>query len=184
MSLPGANLESPFSSERGFTDFSSVGFQRPENSGRMSDPVQEAFENAVKLFREKLTHDECKRIWLDDKTSIQQIRDAVLSAQRAYENKTSEHKTMIWLRRLASRIVFYSPVLDVLASSKPEYTAFIWGSIRFFMQVRQRKILPAREDLTCNPGSRQSRRTARPHCQSPVSNWRCPSSIGTKSIII
>jgi hypothetical protein len=33
----------------------------------IGDPAREAYNDAVKAFNEKLTKDECKRIWLSDK---------------------------------------------------------------------------------------------------------------------
>jgi hypothetical protein len=101
----------------------------------LADVAREAFNDAVKVFKEKLTHDECKRIWLVDKADIYQVQQAVSSAKAAYEAKSKGSKARKWLSRLSSRVVFYSTVLDMMVQHHPEYVSLAWGTFKFFFIV-------------------------------------------------
>jgi hypothetical protein len=104
-------------------------------SKSQTDPAQEAYDEAVKLFNSKLTSDECKRIWLSDKTGILQVQEAVFGAQKVYEARSENCKARKWLSKLSSRVLFYSSVIDALAQHHPEYVALAWGAIKFFLIV-------------------------------------------------
>lgn len=68
------------------------------------------------------------------------MQHAVSAAKEAYETKRSDNKAKKWLTKLSSRVLFYSSVLDMLASHHPEYTALVWGSLKFLMRVSDGRI--------------------------------------------
>lgn len=98
------------------------------------DPANEAYESAVEHFKAQLTHDECKRIWLKDKNSIQDVVSAVDSAKAHYESK-KQSKARKWLTRLSSRVSFYGGALDKMAEISPEYVGLVWGALKFLLRV-------------------------------------------------
>jgi hypothetical protein len=54
-----------------------------------SDPVQDAFNEATKYFKESLTQDECKKIWLDGMSSLEDVENVLLEAKiRRFEEET------------------------------------------------------------------------------------------------
>jgi len=89
----------------------------------------------VALFKRELTHDECKRIWLDDKASMYDVQRAIVHAQAEYEKSSKKSKVRIWLARCSSRIIYYGNVLDVLVQQSPEYVSLIWGAMKFLFTV-------------------------------------------------
>ena len=99
------------------------------------DPAKAAYDEAVTSFREILTEDESKRSWLDEKSNIDEIQDAVCAAQKAYESKRGDNKLRKWLSKLSARVLFYSTILDTMAQHHPEYVALAWGSIKFLLRV-------------------------------------------------
>jgi hypothetical protein len=99
-----------------------------------SDPAREAYTSAVKLFKQNLTSDDCKRIWLDSKTDMQAVQEAVNDAKEKYEERASA-KARKWLTRLSERIMHYGKVMDTLANYNPEYCALAWGTMKFLLMV-------------------------------------------------
>lgn len=102
----------------------------------IGDPAREAYNDAVKAFNEKLTKDECKRIWLSDKIDIQQVQDAVTVARKSYESKSQQSKARKWLTKFSERIMYYSKIMDMLSQHHPEYVALAWGAMKFLVIVR------------------------------------------------
>ncbi|KAL1384178.1 hypothetical protein HDK64DRAFT_317591 [Phyllosticta capitalensis] len=100
------------------------------NLQRCDDPAKKAFDDAVVLFKSKFTNDECKRIWLEDKNTIDDILKAVEQAKRQYEGK-GQSKARKWLKKLSSKIQFYGGVLDALVQHHPEYVSLVWGAFKF-----------------------------------------------------
>ncbi|CZR68291.1 uncharacterized protein PAC_18190 [Phialocephala subalpina] len=72
------------------------------------DPAREAYIDAVKWLTDNLTADKCKRIWLEDKTDMQQVQEAVDRAKT---------------------------VLNTLAQHNPEYCALAWGTMKFLLMA-------------------------------------------------
>ena len=99
------------------------------------DPAKEAYQRAVAIFRSELTEDECKRIWLDDKTSLQDVQCAIMRAQAEYEKRSKKSKARIWLARCSSRIIYYGNVMDVLVQQSPEYVSLVWGAMKFLFMA-------------------------------------------------
>ncbi|KAK7513715.1 uncharacterized protein IWZ02DRAFT_478364 [Phyllosticta citriasiana] len=110
-------------------------------SNSSNDAAKEAFDAAVRLFKSDFTNDECKRIWLQDKVSIDHVQQAVENAKQLYEAKP-QSKTHKWLTKLSSRVEFYGTVLDVLVQHHPEYVSLVWGTFKFvFMGVLNQETL-------------------------------------------
>lgn len=86
------------------------------------EPVNEAYNDAVSYFKQHLTQDECKRIWIDSKTKIEDVHMAVLEAKQSYE-ASKKSKARIWLSKLSSRIMYYAIIMGMqikpLAISDP-----------------------------------------------------------------
>jgi len=101
-----------------------------------SDPAQEAYENAVGLFKKHLTEDECKRVWLKDKTDMQQVQSAVNAAKDLYEARSQQSKAKKWLVKFSERVMHYGKIMDTLANYNPEYCALAWGTMKFLLMVR------------------------------------------------
>lgn len=98
------------------------------------DPAHEAYSDAVKLFNQNLTKDECKRIWLENKTDLQSVQEAVKSAKEIWEAPTNL-KARKWLARFSERVMHYGKVMDTLANYNPEYCALAWGTMKFLLMV-------------------------------------------------
>lgn len=74
------------------------------------DPVQEAYTEAVQYFKSVLTQDECKKVWIDSVTGIEDIQQAVLQAKNAYES-SPKSQARVWLSKLSSRVNYYGPII-------------------------------------------------------------------------
>ncbi|KAF2188503.1 hypothetical protein K469DRAFT_703077 [Zopfia rhizophila CBS 207.26] len=98
---------------------------------RWIDPARDAYLAAKELFSKELTEDECKRVWIKDKSSMRDVQAAVLQAQAEYERKNKRPKLQIWLARCSSRIIYYGNIMNVLAQHHPEYVALAWGAMKF-----------------------------------------------------
>ena len=53
----------------------------------MEGPCPEAYEEAVALFKRELTNVECKRMWIDDKSTMQKVQLSIAHAEAEYERK-------------------------------------------------------------------------------------------------
>ena len=102
---------------------------------RIHDPAREAYEEAVELFKRELTKDECKRIWLSDKNTIQDVQQAIQKARTEYESKAKRSKVREWLKRCATRIVYYGNIMDVMIQGFPDYASLVWGAMKFLFVV-------------------------------------------------
>ncbi|PQE06103.1 Nacht domain protein [Rutstroemia sp. NJR-2017a BBW] len=97
----------------------------------MASLADESYNNAVKHFGEKLTRDECKRIWLNDKHTIEDVQQAIEDAKTAYEAKGKDSKTYLLIQKFSSRVLHYADIFDTLAQHHPEYVSLVWGAIKF-----------------------------------------------------
>ena len=99
------------------------------------DPARKAYEDA-KTFSSKLTQEQYKQIWLDDKVSMQTCYEAVLTAKEVYEGRQRAKKARKWLASFSLRVKYYGGILDVLSQHHPEYVALAWGTVKFLFVVR------------------------------------------------
>lgn len=100
----------------------------------VANPARKAYEDAVDLFNKELTSDECDRIWLRDKVSIQDVQTAVEQARRKY-HESKRSKLRKWLAKASTRILYYGTILDALADHHPEYVKLAWGALKFLFIV-------------------------------------------------
>jgi hypothetical protein len=109
------------------------------NSANLSysghDPAQEAFDEAVELFKKSLTKQECEQIWLKDKSSMMDVQRAITSARDQYDQSAKKSKIRAWLTRCATRVGHYGNVMDVLIQGCPDYASFVWGALKFLFMV-------------------------------------------------
>lgn len=98
------------------------------------DLAHEACSDAVRLFRQALAQDECKRIWLEDKADLQSVQEAVKTAKERWEARTNS-KARKWLAMFSERVMHYGKVIDTLANYNPEYCALGWGTMKLLLMV-------------------------------------------------
>jgi hypothetical protein len=95
-----------------------------------------AYNSAIQSFSSELTHDECKRIWLRDKVSMQDVKAAADDAQKAYEARSRKSKAHQYLAAFSSRVMYYGVIMDTLSQHHPEYVSLAWGAVKFLFVVR------------------------------------------------
>jgi hypothetical protein len=72
---------------------------------------------------------------VEGKTTIQDVRSVVEKAKSKYESMSEEKNARRWLRTFSTRVMYYSPVFDMLSQHHPEYVALAWGSVKFVLMV-------------------------------------------------
>ena len=113
-------------------------------------PAQAAYSEATRYFSKHLTHDECKRIWLVNKPTMEDAIAAVELAKTEYEKRSRKGKPREWLLTFSSRVMHYKVVMDTLSEHHPEYVSLAWGAIKFLFVVR--KHLPyGHDELKVSP---------------------------------
>jgi hypothetical protein len=96
--------------------------------------LKEAYENAKSIFETELTSDEKKKLFLDGKSSLEDVRKTLATAKAHYDTKKTS-KARKWLSIFSSKVMFYASVLDVLVQQNPQYVALAWGAMRFLFGV-------------------------------------------------
>ncbi|KAF4634159.1 hypothetical protein G7Y89_g3948 [Cudoniella acicularis] len=104
-------------------------YSGPTDSSSLA-PLQDAYEKAVEYFKTNLTKDECKRLWIDSKSSLSDVQKAVQEARETYEG-SKKSKARLWLSRLSSRVMYY----NTLSEHHPEYVSLVWGAMKFLLVV-------------------------------------------------
>ena len=66
--------------------------------------------------------------------------NVLAEAQNKYtEKKLSRRKSSVimasWWKAVSSKMMQYEKVVDTLVSSHPEYSALVWGAMRFLFTV-------------------------------------------------
>ncbi|KAH0547671.1 hypothetical protein FGG08_000160 [Glutinoglossum americanum] len=102
----------------------------PECASESLDIARNAYDAAVQFFSTELTNDECKRIWLSDKTSMYDVEKAVVAVKKTYDS-SKKSKAGKWVAAFATRVTYYGSVMDILAQHHPEYVALVWGAMKF-----------------------------------------------------
>ncbi|CZR52986.1 uncharacterized protein PAC_02864 [Phialocephala subalpina] len=102
---------------------------------RTRNPAQEAYEEAVKTFNEKLTRDEFKQIWLRGKANMEQVLQAVLLAKEKYDARSQQSKARKWITKFSKLVTHYSSIMDTLSNHHPEYVSLAWGAMKFLLMV-------------------------------------------------
>lgn len=99
------------------------------------------------MLHNELGEDGEKRLWLDDKQSMDDFRQAISDAQMKYSTKPKS-EAQKWLGVLSAKVMHYAPVLDVLAQINQSYSSIIWGVMKFLFLVRRCKLEPLQEANT------------------------------------
>ncbi|KAH7131793.1 hypothetical protein B0J11DRAFT_547899 [Dendryphion nanum] len=94
----------------------------------------EAYANAVEHLKIELGLKDGDFLSTGNHATMQDVRDAVDQAKQGYQNASESHsRARKSLEKLATRIMYYGRVFDVLAQHHPEYVALAWGSLKFVL---------------------------------------------------
>lgn len=102
------------------------------------EPAQEAFHEALQIFKETLTKDAAKRRLADDYLTTSTLRDVlnyVLDAKKRYDDSASQSRIREGLNAFSQRIMYYGNIMDVLVQHHPEYVSLAWGAMKFIFGV-------------------------------------------------
>jgi hypothetical protein len=99
--------------------------------------VQHAFTDAVRMFSTELSKDELKSRWIEDAqiNNIESLLHVLGDAQKHYTERKGESKVRDALDGLAEKAHHYSSIMDVFVAHHPEYTALVWGAMKFLFVV-------------------------------------------------
>lgn len=114
-------------------------------------PAEEAYQEAVALFKKTLTKDPAKRRLADDILATSTFGDVfniVLDAKKHYEDATTESKTREGLTAFSQRLFYYGNIMDVLVQHHPEYVSLVWGAMKFIFGVSTQKRIPLSSQLS------------------------------------
>jgi hypothetical protein len=96
------------------------------------DPVQAAFEDAIRAFRAELQDDQVYHDMLQV-TSIDQVYDATDQIQRE-QAKEGHLRHLSKISPYLDRLNQYAASIEVFLQAKPEVLALIWGPIKLLLQ--------------------------------------------------
>jgi hypothetical protein len=72
----------------------------------------------VKLFQQKLTKDEYKKLWASNNTGIGEVLVALQHAKKTYdERKAKQSGVRTLLSIFSSRLVYYGAILDTVSKN-------------------------------------------------------------------
>ncbi|KAI1110011.1 hypothetical protein F5Y14DRAFT_430588 [Nemania sp. NC0429] len=97
--------------------------------------AQTVFREAFEAFSSELSKDEGKLNWIKDSRhgNIDSVLASVVEARVTYETRKGESKVRKALVEFSEKVYYYSGVMDVLVSHHPEYTALVYGAIKFLL---------------------------------------------------
>ncbi|KAK0120267.1 hypothetical protein ONS95_011673 [Cadophora gregata] len=93
--------------------------------------ISEAYEEARNIFQTELSTSEKEKVWANEKSSIDAVRDEVSRASERYHSSRSPTKAREWLLKFSERVAHYGAIMDVLVQHHPEYTSLAWGTMKF-----------------------------------------------------
>ena len=96
------------------------------------DPVQLAFENAVRDFKTSLNNDALYTKILET-TTIDQVYDATDKLQKE-QAKNGHLRHLSKIEPYLERLRDYSSVIEVFLQVKPDILGLIWGPIKLLLQ--------------------------------------------------
>ena len=99
--------------------------------------AQTAFEEGLRIFKEKITNDAQKRRRVDQlqASSLQDVLDAVIAAKKHYQNRRTGSKTRECLAAFSARVCYYGNIMDVMVQHHPEYVSLVWGAMKLLFGV-------------------------------------------------
>ncbi|TQN67034.1 hypothetical protein CSHISOI_08421, partial [Colletotrichum shisoi] len=108
-------------------------------------PDSTIFQNALREFSSELSNDPEKLKWIVESRygNIEAVLAAVQDARRQYKGRKGNSKAAEALTRLSEKIHHYGGIVDVVVSHHPEYTALVWGAMKFFFvgAVNHQKVI-------------------------------------------
>jgi hypothetical protein len=96
--------------------------------------IDDAFQKAKQTLLQDLKAEKVELIGLCKASRIDDVKNVLDECKAKYDAKPTS-KARKWLGNFSSKILFYNPVLDVLAQYSPEYTSLVWGSMKFVLMV-------------------------------------------------
>jgi hypothetical protein len=108
----------------------------PHDNDDIALPVGDrnvAFDNAYKSFYESL--DEKNQMSFAPCASAEDLTDGLeklSSLARLYQKKSF----LLRISAFAESLQPYLNIVDIMIQSNPQYTALVWGALRFIFQVR------------------------------------------------
>lgn len=101
-------------------------------------PAEEAFHEALDIFKETLTKDPAKRRLVDELLATSTLGDVlnlVLDAKKQYDGSASHSRIRQVLSAFSQRLLYYGNIMDVLVQHHPEYVSLAWGAMKFIFGV-------------------------------------------------
>ncbi|WQF76583.1 hypothetical protein CDEST_01597 [Colletotrichum destructivum] len=97
-------------------------------------PDSTIFQNALREFSFELSNDPEKLKWIVESKygNIEAVLASVEDARQQYKGRKGNSKAAEALTRLSEKIHHYGGIVDVVVSHHPEYTALVWGAMKFF----------------------------------------------------
>ncbi|KAJ8131882.1 hypothetical protein O1611_g1744 [Lasiodiplodia mahajangana] len=98
------------------------------------EPAQEAYKEALVIFKQTLTKDPAKRRLADELLSTSTLGDvfnAVLDAKRESERVSRAPRLRECIEAFSERLLYYGNIMDVLVQHHPEYVSLAWGAMKF-----------------------------------------------------
>lgn len=97
-------------------------------------------EEALKIHGDKFKR-KAPNTWVLQTSSINEVLKMLDEAKRTYdsrrENRNKHVKNFVSCWKTTSETVMqYEKAIETLVSSNPQYTALVWGSIKFLFMVR------------------------------------------------
>ena len=98
--------------------------------------LEEGFNKAKEIVADEvgLVDEERCRVLLEGKTSMLDVYEEIVQAQRVYGSNL-QCKARKWLVALSERITYYGQIFDVLVQHHPEYVSLAWGAFKFVFVV-------------------------------------------------
>lgn len=100
-----------------------------------ADILEAAFQEAVEGFSTHLSRDKRKIDFVNERTTMRDMQDAVTKSMSKYEASQKDSQVKFWLRSFSERILFYGDILDVFVQHHPEYVSLAWGAMKFLFTV-------------------------------------------------
>ncbi|KAH9908653.1 hypothetical protein F4778DRAFT_356785 [Xylariomycetidae sp. FL2044] len=103
------------------------------------DILQTAYEQALTFHKATFASGD-EQTWLSGNQTVPGVLEALKQAQEKYEAKKANRSKALaavssWWQKTASRIMHYEKVIDTIVSSHPEYSALVWGAMRFLFAI-------------------------------------------------
>jgi hypothetical protein len=91
------------------------------------------------MFQQELGDGDDDLLWIGQILSIDDVNRVVLRAKSKYDSKPNS-KARKWLGIFSTKLMYYSPVLDILSQYHSEYVSLVWGVMKFMFMVSRRVI--------------------------------------------